>query len=60
MHTCFDNVNFVSLEKIEMTADVVGSLVFQLSKNKLPKFEKGKVAKGNKYISIPKRNALSN
>ncbi len=60
MHTCFDNVNFISLEKIEMTADVVGSLVFQLSKNKLPKFEKGKVAKGNKYISIPKRNDLSN
>lgn len=60
MHTCRDNLSFTSIEKLELTADVVGALVFQLSKNKLPKSEKGKVAKGNKYISIQKRNDLPN
>ena len=58
MHTCRDNLRFVSIEKLELTADVVGALVFQLSKNKLPKSDKGKIAKGNKYISIQKRNDL--
>ena len=48
----------VNLEKLEMTAEVVAALAFQLSKNKLPKSIKGKVAKGNKYISIQKRNSL--
>lgn len=60
MHTCRDNLRFVSIEKLELTADVVGALVFQLSKNKLPKSDKGKIAKGNKYISIQKRNDLPN
>ena len=60
MHTCRDNIFYTSAEKLELTADVVGSLVFELSKTKLPKAEKGKVAKGNKYISIQKRNDLPN
>lgn len=60
MHTCFDNIAYTSPDKLEMTADVVGSLVFQLSKNKLPKSKKGKVAKGKKYISIQKRNNQPN
>jgi len=60
MHTCLDNLSFVNIEKLELTADVVGALVFQLSKNKLPKSDKGKIAKGNKYISIQKRNDLPN
>ena len=55
MHTCRDNLSFVSKDKLEMTAEVVTALVFQLSKNKLPKSEKGKIAKGNKYISVQKR-----
>ena len=55
MHTCMDNLSFISHEKLELTADVVASLVFALSKNKLPKAEKGRIAKGNKYISIQKR-----
>lgn len=59
MHTCLDNLAHVSIEKLELTADVVGSLVFQLSKTKLPKSHKGKVAKGNKYISIQKRGPVS-
>ena len=58
MHTCMDNMDFTSIDKIELTADVVGALVFQLSKNKLPKSEKGKIAKGNKYIRIQKRSTL--
>jgi hypothetical protein len=60
MHTCMDNLSFTSIEKLELTADVVGSLVFQLSKNKLPKSEKGRIAKGNKYIRIQKRNNMPN
>lgn len=56
MHTCMDNLSMVSHEKLEMTAEVVAALAFQISKNKLPKSEKGKVAKGNKYISIQNRN----
>jgi len=60
MHTCRDNLNFISIDKLEYTADVVGALVFQLSKTKLPKSDKGKVAKGNKYIRIQKRNYLPN
>lgn len=60
MHTCMDNLSMVSHEKLEMTAEVVAALAFQISKNKLPKSEKGKVAKGNKYISIQKRNDLPN
>ena len=60
MHTCLDNISFVSIEKLELTADVVGSLVFELSKTKLPKAVKGIVSKGNKYISIQKRNDLPN
>ena len=60
MHTCLDNLDFTSPMKLEMTADVVASLVFELSKTKLPKAEKGKIAKGNKYISIMKRSDLSN
>jgi hypothetical protein len=55
MHTCRDNLSFVSKDKLEMTAEVVTALVFQLSKNKLPKTEKGKAAKGNKYISVRQR-----
>ena len=51
---------YTSINKIEMTADVVASLAFQLSKTKLPKAEKGKVAKGNKFIRFMKRTALSN
>jgi hypothetical protein len=58
MHTCMDNLSMVSIEKLEMTAEVVAALAFQISKNKLPKAKKGKVAKGNKYISIKKRNSL--
>jgi hypothetical protein len=46
--------------KLEMTADVVAALVFELSKTKLPKAEKGRIAKGNKYIRIMKRTDLSN
>ena len=60
MHTCRDNLNFVSIDKLEFTADVVGALVFQLSKTKLPQADKGKIAKGNKYIRIQKRNNLPN
>ena len=60
MHTCLDNLDFTSIEKLELTADVVASLVFQISKTKLPKADKGKVAKGNKYISIQKRSDLPN
>jgi len=55
MHTCRDNLDFTYLYKLEQTADVVASLVFQLSKTKLPKADKGKIAKGKKYISIQKR-----
>ena len=55
LHTCLDNLDFTSQMKLEMTADVVASLVFELSKTKLPKAEKGRIAKGNKYISIQKR-----
>ena len=58
MHTCLDNLDFTSHVKLEMTADVVASLVFELSKTKLPKAEKGRIAKGNKYISIMKRADL--
>ena len=58
MHTCMDNLSMVSIEKLEMTAEVVAALAFQISKNKLPKSKKGKVAKGNKFISIKKRNSL--
>jgi alkaline phosphatase isozyme conversion protein len=60
MHECLDNLFFTSIEKLELTADVVGALVFQLSKNKLPKSDKGKIAKGNKYISIQKGSGLPN
>ncbi len=59
MHTCVDNLDFTSHGKLEMTADVVASLVSELSKTKLPKAEKGRVAKGNKYISIMKWTDLS-
>jgi hypothetical protein len=34
MHTCLDNLDFTSHMKLEMTADVVASLVFELSKTK--------------------------
>ena len=54
-HTCRDNLDFIHHMKLEMTADVVASLVFQLSKTRLPKAEKGRVAEGNQYISIQKR-----
>ncbi|WP_136799480.1 M20/M25/M40 family metallo-hydrolase [Desulfosediminicola ganghwensis] len=56
MHTCRDNIDYASIEKLELTADVVGSLVFELSKTKLPKAVKGKVAQGKKYVRIQKRN----
>jgi len=56
MHTCMDNLSMVSHEKLEMTAEVVAALAFQISKTKLPKSVKGKVAKGNKFISIQKRH----
>lgn len=59
MHTCMDNLSMVNPEKLEMTAEVVAALAFQISKNKLPKSKKGKVAKGNKYNSIQKRYSLS-
>ena len=55
MHTCMDNLSFIKHEKLELTAEVVAALVFELSKTKLPKAEKGRIAKGNKYISIQKR-----
>lgn len=60
MHTCLDNNEYASDEKLEMTADVVGSLVFELSKTKLPKAVKGKVAQGKKYIRLQKRNNQPN
>lgn len=60
MHTCMDNLSFINHEKLELTAEVVAALVFELSKTKLPKADKGKVAKGNKYISIQKRSDLPN
>jgi hypothetical protein len=60
MHTCLDNLNYLDIAKLEKTADVVGTLVFQLSKTKLPKAEKGKIAKGKKYIRIQKRNNRPN
>jgi hypothetical protein len=53
-----DNLSFIKHEKLELTAEVVAALVFELSKTKLPKADKGKVAKGNKYISIQKRSDL--
>ena len=56
MHTCMDNMSMVNPEKLEVTAEVVAALAFQISKNKLPKPVKGKIAKGNKYISIQKRS----
>jgi hypothetical protein len=56
MHTCMDNLSMVSHEKLEMTAEVVAALAFQMSKTKLPKSAKGKVAKGNKFIVIQKRH----
>lgn len=31
MHTCRDNLPYLNIDKLELTADVVGSLVFQLS-----------------------------
>lgn len=55
LHTCRDNLDFTSPVKLEITADVVASLVFQLSKTRLPKAEKGRIAEGNQYISIQKR-----
>lgn len=58
MHTCMDNLSMVSIEKLEMTAEVVAALAFQISKTKLPKSVNGKVAKGNKFISIQKRSTL--
>ncbi len=58
MHTCRDNLSMVDPEKLEMTAEVVAALAFQISKNKLPKSIKGKMAKGNKYISIKKRRSF--
>jgi hypothetical protein len=58
MHTCMDNLSFIKHEKLELTAEVVAALVFELSKTKLPMADKGKVAKGNKYISIQKRSDL--
>jgi len=60
MHTCMDNLSFISHDKLELTAEVVAALVFELSKTKLPKAEKGRIAKGNKYISIQKRYYPSN
>ncbi len=56
MHTCRDNLSFTSIEKVEQTAQVVAALTFSLSKTKLPKTVKGKIAKGNKYRGIQKRN----
>ena len=56
MHTCMDNLTMVSHEKLEMTAEVVAALAFQISKTKLPKSVKGKVAKGKKFITIQKRH----
>ena len=58
MHTCMDNLSFTSHEKLEQTAEVVAALVFELSKTKLPKADRGKIAKGSKYISIQKRSDL--
>ncbi len=57
MHTCRDNLFFTSFEKLEQTAEVTAALTFSLSKTKLPKADKGKIAKGNKYIRIQKRNS---
>ena len=60
MHSCLDNISFTSIEKLEQTADVVGALVFELSKTRLPKAEKGNIAKGNGYASVPKRHERRN
>jgi len=60
MHTCMDNLSFISHEKLELTADVVASLVFELSKTKLAQTEKGRIAQGNKYIRVQKRNTRPN
>lgn len=59
MHSCLDNIDFTSLNKLDITADIVATLVFELSKNKIPNAEKGKIAQGNKYISIMQRTGLS-
>lgn len=56
MHTRMGNLSMVSHEKLKMTAEVVAALSFQMSKTKLPKSAKGKVAKGNKFIVIQKRH----
>ena len=37
MHTCRDNLAFTSKTKLELTADVVATLVYELSKQKGPK-----------------------
>ena len=60
LHTCRDNLDFTIHQKLEMTGDVVAALVSELSKTKLPQAEKGRIAKGNKYISIQKRYYASN
>lgn len=59
MHSCLDNLDYTSPEKLEKTADVVAALVFEMAKNKLPMAEKGKIAQGNRYISIMKRTDLA-
>lgn len=64
MHECLDNLDFIeklnAKKKVEMTAELVATLTFELSKTKLPKAQKGKIAKGNKYISISKRTGPPN
>lgn len=55
MHTCMDNLSMVDPEKLEMTVKVTAALAFQISKTNLPKSVKGKIAKGNKNISIRNR-----
>ena len=44
MHTCMDNLSMVSKDKLEMTAEVVAALAFQISKTKLPKSAKSKMS----------------
>ena len=56
MHSCLDNIGHVDFDKLEFTADVVGSLVYEMSKTKLPKSDRGKIGKINKYIRVQKRN----
>ena len=41
MHTCRDNLSFTSHEKLELTADVVASLVFRTHQDQVAQVRKG-------------------